>query len=216
MNTTPAGEINLNETGERRQRPPEIRGVCDPMNQTNYTSIHIQISSEPKTNARKAHCKHCARPIQPGEGVGYPSEFGYGGGEYYLCQADAAVWERIKATQVEVEESLASIAAYLAIHLDSRGGLDTGSYFGYFSLRNGASLAYGRVRAIIESSGMYRCEVAQAIDLTLTEESPATLDDVTIAAERAAVQTLTAMYEKSGELPWVKDRLYKAVMEIPT
>jgi hypothetical protein len=185
------------------------------MNQIHYTSIHIQLSAEPKTNARKAHCKHCARLLQPGEGVGYPSEFGYGGGWYYLCQDDSAVWERIKATQAEKEESLASIAAYLAAHLDSRGGVDTDNYCGYISLRNGASVAYGRTRAIIDSSGMYRSEVAQAIDLALVEEAPTTVDDVTELAERAAVQTLTAMYEKSGELPWVKDRLIKAVMEIP-
>lgn len=185
------------------------------MKQINYTSISIQFTSEPKANARKARCKHCARPIPVGEGVGYPSEFGYGGSWYYMCKNDAAIFERIKATQAEKEESLASIAAYLATHLDSHGGVDTGDYFGYISLRNGASVAYGRTRAIVDASGMYRCEVAQAIDAGLVEEAPATVDDVTVLAERIAVQTLTVKYLETHELPWVKERLYTAVMEIP-
>jgi hypothetical protein len=213
MIANPSGDIHKIETGGRRQRPPIVR-EGNPMKHIHYTTVNIQLASEPKANARKAHCKHCMKMLQPGEGVGYPNEFGYGGGFYYLCHPDSAVYERIKATRAEKEESLTSIAAYLAANLDSKGGVDTDAFLGYISLRNGASLAYGRIRVIVDASGMYRCEVAQAIDQALIEEAPATVDDVTVLAERTAVQMLNKVFTETSELLWVNNRLYKMVMEI--
>jgi len=181
--------------------------------QIHYTTINIQIASEPRTNARKARCKHCMKLLEPGEGAGYPSEFGRGAGVYYFCQTDAAVYDRIQATRAETEAALESIAETLARLLDSKGGVDTDLYLGYISLRNGASLAYGRIRLTVEASGMYRLEVARAIDLALTEEAPATVDDVTALAERVAVEALFQVYAQTGELLWVDSRLCKAVGE---
>lgn len=184
------------------------------MNQTYYTVINIQNASEPKTNSRKARCKHCMRLLQPGEGVGYPNEFGYGGGFYYMCQADAAVRDRIDFTRSDTKESLDNIAGTLTHTLDSKGGIDTDTFRGYVSLRNGASLAYGRIQQVVDASGMYRLEVAQAIDAALVDENPATVEEVTSLVERVAVQTLRRFYLRFGELLWVTGRLHKMVTEI--
>jgi len=213
MTTNTPGDIHLNENRQTPPAPTGVSGETNPMNQINYTTINIQIASEPKTNARKARCKHCMKLLQPGEGVGYTSEFGYGGSRYYLCQTDAAVHDRIEATLTETASFLESIAVSLARLLDSKGGVDTDLYLGYISLRNGASLAYGRIRLTVEASGMYRLEVARAIDLALVEEAPATVDDVTALAERVAVEVLFQVFVQTNELLWVDSRLCKAVME---
>ena len=175
-------------------------------------NFHI---AEPIRNTRKARCKHCFKLLQPGEGIGYPN-LGYGGGGfYYMCQTDAAVRDRIEATRGLTDATLETIAQSLAHLLPSDGGVDTDTWLGYVSLKNGASLAYGRIAQIVQASGMYQLEVAQAINQALTEDAPATVADVTMSAELAAVHTLTTIYSDTGELLWVNGRLHKAVMEIP-
>lgn len=183
------------------------------MNLYQYNTINIRMASEPRTNSRKARCNHCMKLLQPGEGVGYPSAR-YGGGTFYLCQGDAIVHDRIEFTRAETSTCLESIAATLAHLLDSQGGVDTDSFLGYVSLRNGASLVYGRIQQIVNASGMYRLEVAQAIDAALTDDAPATVEDATMTAELAAVHALTGIYKRFGELLWVGEWLRKWVMEI--
>lgn len=159
------------------------------------------------TNKRKVRCARCKVSLAAGQGVGYSNEFGYGGhGNYYYCQSCAEARAKLDADEPAIRRSLAQIAEYLKARLDCRGGLDSG-WAGWVSCVNDGSVAYGRMRNLVDSAGVYALDVSTAIVAALTERQPATVAEIVATAEQSAIQTLQAHRQRGRALTWVSSRL---------
>jgi hypothetical protein len=168
-------------------------------------------TTNPITNQRKARCRHCRSMLLPGQGSGYPSQFGYGGGNIYYCPACTAARQKREADDAAVKVNLQTIAACLEQRFG--GPVDTAHYFGAISLQNIASALYGRMRNLIYASGMYALEASQAIVPAIADAPELGSHALFALAEAAALQTLAEIYHQHGNLPWVAYPLVQAVLQ---
>jgi len=166
-------------------------------------------TTDPMTNQRKARCRHCHIQLLPGEGIRYPSQFASGGSYLYYCPTCATARQKRDADRETIAANLQAIAASLEKRFG--GPVDTGDYFGAISLCTLASALYGRLRNLIEASGMYALEVSEAIAPVIATAPAQGAQDLFRLAEAVALQTLSDFYHQNGSLPWAAYPLVQAV-----
>jgi hypothetical protein len=149
--------------------------------------------------------------LLPGQGSGYPSQFGYGGGSIYYCPTCTAARQKRDADAAAVAANLQIIAACLEQRFG--GPVDTSHNFGGILLTNIATALYDRMRNLIYASGMYALEVSDAIAPVISTAPEQGSQDLFALAEAIALQTLSDFYHQNGSLPWAAYPLVQAVQQ---
>jgi hypothetical protein len=163
----------------------------------------------PITNQRKARCRHCHLQLLPGEGIRYPSQFAYGGSHLYYCPTCATARQKREADQETIDANLQTIATSLERRFG--GPVDTSSCFGAILLTNTATALYGRLRNLINASGMYALEVSEAIAPVIASAPDQGAQNLFQLAEAVTLHTLSDFYHQKGSLPWAAYPLVQAV-----